>query len=130
MPSLRAAASARLRSREAMAVISLHSPFCMAGATLSTPIFAVLRIPQRTFFGMEIIYSREQNKRGGFSVVPRVRQVALIMGVVSGCIALLAFNSYWPYHSAEVRARVFASSAFVFSALLIWYGSRKHATRK
>ncbi len=57
MPSLRAAASARLRSREAMAVISLHSLFCIAGATLSTPIFAVLRIPHRTFFAMEIIYS-------------------------------------------------------------------------
>jgi len=35
-------------SREAIAVTSLHTPFCMPGMTFVTAIFAVLRIPQRT----------------------------------------------------------------------------------
>ena len=48
MPSVRAASSALLRSREAIAVTSLHTPFCMPGMTFVTAIFAVLRIPQRT----------------------------------------------------------------------------------
>jgi hypothetical protein len=37
-----------LRNREAIAVTSLHTPFCMPGMTFVTAIFAVLRIPQRT----------------------------------------------------------------------------------
>src|SRR5215467_7029226 len=48
MPSVRAASSALPRSREAIAVTSLHTPFCMPGMTFVTAIFAVLRIPQRT----------------------------------------------------------------------------------
>jgi hypothetical protein len=48
MPSVRAASSALPRSREAIAVTSLHTPFLMPGMTLVTAIFAVLRIPQRT----------------------------------------------------------------------------------
>ena len=48
MPSVRAASSALCRSREAIAVTSLHTPFCMPGMTFVRAIFAVLRIPQRT----------------------------------------------------------------------------------
>src|SRR5215203_2454650 len=48
----RRAASASKRSRlgEAIATTSQNSPFCKAGITFSLPIFAVLKIPQRTFF--------------------------------------------------------------------------------
>src|SRR5258706_15947565 len=127
MPSLRSAASARLLSREAMALTSLHSPFCMAGETLSTPIFAVLRIPQRIFLGMKIIYSPSQNKRGGFSVVPRVRQVALIMGVVSGYLSVSVIPEPTSVYG---RGHIVTSGAFLLSVLLIWYGSRKGAARK
>src|SRR5215469_17345447 len=48
MPSVRAASSALPRSREAIAVTSLHTPFCMPGMTFVTAMFAVLKIPQRT----------------------------------------------------------------------------------
>src|SRR5215218_9659713 len=48
----RRAASASKRSwlGEAMATTSQNSPFCKAGITFSLPIFAVLKIPHRTFF--------------------------------------------------------------------------------
>src|ERR1700722_12449632 len=49
MRSLRAAVSAFLPSREAMATISVHSPSCMPGITLLTPIAAVLSTPHFTF---------------------------------------------------------------------------------
>src|SRR5260370_32750538 len=49
MRSLRATSSAFFPSREAMATISLHSPACMPGITLRTPMPAVLRIPHFTF---------------------------------------------------------------------------------
>src|ERR1700733_7165684 len=52
MPRARATSSALWRSREAIAVTSLQSPFCMAGTTFLTPIPAVLRTPQRTLFGI------------------------------------------------------------------------------
>src|SRR5215469_13004318 len=48
MPRIWAAFSALPRSREAIAVTSLHAPFCMPGMTFVTAIFAVLRTPQRT----------------------------------------------------------------------------------
>src|SRR6201996_9733909 len=53
MPRGFAAAWALPRSREAMAVISDHSPFCIAGSTFFKPIAAVLRTPQRTLFAIE-----------------------------------------------------------------------------
>src|SRR5208282_4317014 len=49
MRSLRATLSAFLPSREAMATISLHSPNCMPGITLRTPMPAVLSTPHFTF---------------------------------------------------------------------------------
>src|SRR5882757_1082364 len=52
MPSARAASSALWRSREAIALNSTHSPFCMAGNTFFMPIPAVLSTPQRTLFGI------------------------------------------------------------------------------
>ena len=45
-PVLRAAAAAE---REPIATTSLCFPSCIAGITFSMPIFAVLKIPQRTF---------------------------------------------------------------------------------
>ena len=62
MPSVRAAFSALPRSREAIAVTSLHTPFCMAGMTFVTAIFAVLRIPQRT---LDIARHHSRKGRGG-----------------------------------------------------------------
>src|ERR1700722_9487968 len=44
-----ATSSALRRSREAIAVTSIQSLFCIAGITFLTAIPAVLRIPQRTF---------------------------------------------------------------------------------
>src|ERR1700733_5580924 len=52
MPSARAASSALWRSREAIALNSTQSPFCMAGNTFFMPIPAVLSTPQRTLFGI------------------------------------------------------------------------------
>src|SRR5229473_5124529 len=52
MPSVRATSSALRRSREAIAVTSLHSPFCIPGMTFLTPIAAVLRTPQRTLLAI------------------------------------------------------------------------------
>ena len=49
MPSALAASTAFAWSREEIAAISLHSPFCIPGKTFLTPIAAVLRTPQRTF---------------------------------------------------------------------------------
>src|SRR5579872_1834674 len=49
MRSLRAMLSAFLPSREAMAAISHHSPSCIPGITLRTPIAAVLSTPHLTF---------------------------------------------------------------------------------
>src|SRR5580700_5975672 len=49
MRSLRATLSAFWPSREAIATISLHSPSCIPGRTLRTPIAAVLRTPHFTF---------------------------------------------------------------------------------
>ncbi len=46
------------RSREAMAVTSEYWPSCMPGITFFTPIAAVLKTPQRTFFVMPTIISR------------------------------------------------------------------------
>src|SRR5262245_12820329 len=43
-----AVCSAAAASREPIAKISHSSPCCMAGITFCVPIFAVLRIPQRT----------------------------------------------------------------------------------
>src|SRR5438094_3827732 len=48
MPSSFAALSALLVSREAIATMSLHSPFCIAGMALVSAKWAVLRTPQRT----------------------------------------------------------------------------------
>src|ERR1700720_3152460 len=62
MPSVRAASSALPRSREAIAVTSLHTPFCMPGMTFVTAIFAVLRIPQRT---LDIARHHRRKGRGG-----------------------------------------------------------------
>ena len=50
------------RSREAIAVTSLHSPFCMAGMTFFTAISAVLSIPQRT---LDIARHHSRKGRGG-----------------------------------------------------------------
>src|ERR1700686_2157565 len=52
MPSARAASSALWRSREAIALNSTQSPFCIAGNTFFMPIPAVLNTPQRTLFGI------------------------------------------------------------------------------
>ena len=49
MPSRSAASLAFDSEREAMATTSVNSPLCIAGITLTTPILAVLRMPQRTF---------------------------------------------------------------------------------
>src|SRR5580704_5065684 len=49
MRSLRATSSAFLPSREAIATMSLHSPACMPGITLRTPMPAVLSTPHFTF---------------------------------------------------------------------------------
>src|SRR5271169_3450559 len=49
MRSLRATLSAFLPSRDAMAAISHHSPSCIPGRTLRTPIDAVLSTPHFTF---------------------------------------------------------------------------------
>jgi len=55
MVSKAASRFALFKSREEIAVISQYFPFCMAGITLFTPIFAVLRTPQLTlFFNVEI----------------------------------------------------------------------------
>src|ERR1700728_1813441 len=62
MPSVRAASSALPGSREAIAVTSLHTPFCMPGMTFVTAIFAVLRIPQRT---LDIARHHSRKGRGG-----------------------------------------------------------------
>src|SRR5215813_11195295 len=62
MPSVRAASSALPRSREAIAVTSLHTPFCMPGMTFVTAIFAVLRIPQRT---LDIARHHSRKDRSG-----------------------------------------------------------------
>src|SRR5215467_1392025 len=48
MPSARAACSAFSRSRDAIAVTSLHSPFCMAGITFLMAILATPSTPHRT----------------------------------------------------------------------------------
>src|ERR1700678_2077376 len=53
MPRVRATCSALPRSREAIALTSTQSPFCMAGKTFLTPIAAVLKTPQRTLFGID-----------------------------------------------------------------------------
>src|SRR5271156_924735 len=49
MPRALAASSALRRSREAIAVTSIQSLFCIAGIAFLIAIPAVLRIPQRTF---------------------------------------------------------------------------------
>src|ERR1700730_14333280 len=59
MPSARAVASARLRSREAIAEISENFPFCIPGMTFFTPILAVLRIPHRTLLAISGHHSRK-----------------------------------------------------------------------
>src|SRR6266567_737746 len=52
MPSAAAASRDFARSREAMASIDINFPCCMPGITFLTPIAAVLRTPQRIFFGI------------------------------------------------------------------------------
>src|SRR5215813_8795223 len=83
MPSVRAASSALRRSREAIAVTSLHTPFCMPGMTFVTAIFAVLRIPQRT---LDIA---THHSRGGKTCAgPEIgfgEVSQLVVLVVSGC---------------------------------------------
>src|ERR1700723_1639515 len=49
MPSASAAFCALARSREAIAVTKVRSPFCIPGITFLRPILAVLSTPQRTF---------------------------------------------------------------------------------
>src|SRR5215470_20316662 len=70
MPSVRAASSALPRSREAIAVTSLHTPFCMPGMTFVTAIFAVLRIPQRT---LDIARHHSRKGLGGKTRAARSR---------------------------------------------------------
>src|SRR5579862_3133839 len=52
MPSLPAAVAALSKSRDAMATTSDHSPFCIAGITLTVAIFATPRTAHRTLSGM------------------------------------------------------------------------------
>src|SRR5438067_12958545 len=54
MPSVRAAASARAWSREAIAVTRQYVPSCIAGITCLRPIAAVLSTPQRTIAESEL----------------------------------------------------------------------------
>ena len=70
MPSVRAASSALPRSREAIAVTSLHTPFSMPGMIFVTAIFAVLRIPQRT---LDIARHHSRKGRGGKTCATRSR---------------------------------------------------------
>ena len=51
MPRSSAAARADCSRREQIATTSVSSPRCMAGITLAVAMFAVLRMPQRIFFG-------------------------------------------------------------------------------
>src|SRR5258708_5704307 len=59
MPSARAASSALWRSREAIAVAALPSPFCIAGMTFLTAIVAAPRTPQRTLLDIADYHSRK-----------------------------------------------------------------------
>src|ERR1700761_4674380 len=72
MPRARAAFSAVWRSREAIALNSTQSPFCMAGNTFFMPIPAVLSTPQRTFFGISGNHTRKlfSSVLPGFSAGP------------------------------------------------------------
>src|ERR1700684_367772 len=77
MPRVRAASSALRRSREAIAVTSLHAPFCIPGMTFVTAILAVLRIPQRTLLDISRHHSRKgcgrKNQHGLFPIKPTIR---------------------------------------------------------
>src|SRR6185437_6995949 len=53
-----AARRALSRSRDAIAVTTVCSPRCMARMTFFIPIFAVLSIPQRSFFDIPESYRR------------------------------------------------------------------------
>jgi hypothetical protein len=89
MPSVRAASSALRRSREAIAVTSLHTPFCMPGMTFVTAIFAVLRIPQRT---LDIATHHSRKDPGGKTCA---RQKS-----ASG-----KFRSWWWWPAADSQSR-------------------------
>src|SRR5882672_7815604 len=76
MPSARAASSALPRSREAIAVTSLHAPFCIPGMTFFTPILAVLRIPQRTLLDI----GRHHSRKVAAGKIVRSRPALLLPG--------------------------------------------------
>src|SRR5437879_5012715 len=69
MPRARAVSCARVRSREAIPVTSLHSPCCMAGITRLTAMRAVESTPQRTFFIDSELY-----REGGVALAGRSRE--------------------------------------------------------
>src|ERR1700676_2684501 len=60
-----ATSSALRRSREAIAVTSIQSLFCIAGITFLTAIPAVLRIPQRTFLPIPGILEPRATENAG-----------------------------------------------------------------
>src|SRR5216684_3010292 len=90
MPSLCAASSAFFKSREAIAVISLHAPFCIPGITLRTAIDAAPRIPHFTFF---ILSSVASSRRPALhSALSVIKPSALFLYTTSIKIGSLDYN--------------------------------------
>jgi len=93
IPRERAASSALPRSREAIAVTSHNSPFCIPGITFFKPILAAPRTPHRTLFAMPDMIAANRL----FRVAPASRRLS------GGRLALRAIisNPAPPYRITE-----------------------------
>src|SRR5215469_14763177 len=98
MPNCAAAFSALLSSREEMAAISLHWPFCIAGITFLTAIPATPSTPHLTFW----LFMR----------FPRLG-CQLLAGTrgVGACRAISLLEFFFGAHGSQVRHAIDAQNA-------------------